>query len=181
MSLRSGQSPRGAQKFCFQLELRGGGGGDGAVNNCIRAPLSLPSRQPGTGCMLGGWSTQDLASGSTTPRVCTVARGSLPGAGRRVRSLLGSPWAETWGRPASEFPSLRACLPGAPARRPHLAPGGILPASPPRSAPKPWPRAAAPRPPAPFPEPPPGGQATPLRLPPPAASPGTGAPRAASS
>lgn len=98
----------------------------------------------------------------------TMARGSLPGAGRRTRSLSGHPWAETWGRPASEFPSLPSCPLRAPARRPHLAPGGSRPASPPLSAPRPWPCAAAPRPPAPFPEPPQGGQATPLRLPPPA-------------
>lgn len=78
--------------------------------------------------------------------------------------------------PASEFPSLPARPPGAPTRRPHLAPGGSHPASPPRSAPRPWPRAAAPRPPAPFREPPPGGQATPLRLPPPAAPLRTGGP-----
>lgn len=44
----------------------------------------------------------------------TMARGSLPGAGRRTRSLSGHPWAETWGRPASEFPSLPSCPLGAP-------------------------------------------------------------------
>lgn len=154
--------------------------GWGALSTTVPAPrFSLPSRQPGTRCGLGGRSTQDLTSGSASPRVCahpTLARNSLPSAGHRTRSLSGRPWAETWGRPASEFPSLRACPPGTPARRPHLAPGGSRPASPPRSAPSPWPRAAAPWPPAPFREPPPGGQATPLRLPPPAAPPGTGAP-----
>lgn len=55
----------------------------------------------------------------------------------------GAHGAETWGRPASEFPSRGTCPPGTPAHRAHLAAAGSRPASPPRSAPRPWSRAAA--------------------------------------
>lgn len=64
----------------------------------------------------------------------------------RTGSLSGRPRTETWGRPASEFPSRETCPPGTPAHRAHLAAAGSRPASPPRSVPRPWPRATAPQP-----------------------------------